>query len=182
MHFYWHMQPRKFARRRHRQSALLSGQNSGRGSSGYSLAAGNIAAMVAEAAHLEAAGETFGIPQSVWASAAVVQEAARSVSAVEELLLYWFTKPAAPNGAGYFVLSSDIVNALTMARQNANAKFGRVMERLGYADKRPYLNGVQQRAWIKSVDGKTTNCTQLVPAQSVNGGAVEMRMRRDVSS
>jgi energy-coupling factor transporter ATP-binding protein EcfA2 len=137
----------------------------------------NIMQLIAEAAHLESAGATFEIPKEVWATAATVQETARSVSAVEELLMRWFTKVTVPGTAGYFVLSSDIVSALTMARQNANAKVGGVMERLGYVHRRPYVNGVQMRAWIKSPSDDIKGCIQLVPAASVAGGPVEMRPR-----
>jgi predicted P-loop ATPase len=137
----------------------------------------NLDQLIGEAAALDAAGETFGIPESVWAAAAVVQETARTVSAVEELVLQWFTKPDTPGGSGYFVLSSDIVAALTMARQNANAKVGATMKRLGYVHDRPYINGVQTRAWIKSHEGSVAGCVQLVPAQNITGGRVEMRVR-----
>jgi hypothetical protein len=135
----------------------------------------NIEQLFAEAATLETAGDTFAIPAEVWAAAAVVQETARGLSAVEELLLQWFAKPTAPGSAGLYVLSGDIVSALTMARQNANAKVGSVMKRLGYVHTRPYQNGVQVRAWVKSPDGEITNCVRLIPAQRTPGGVVEMR-------
>jgi predicted P-loop ATPase len=134
----------------------------------------NIRQLIGEAAHLESAGETFAIPREVWGVAAGIQERARSVSAVEELLLAWFDRP---NGQGCYVLSIDVVAALTMARQNANAKVGRVMERLGYVHRRPYINGTQQRAWIKSTDGEIANCVRLVPTQAPGSGVVEMRLR-----
>jgi hypothetical protein len=135
----------------------------------------NIEQLIAEAATLETAGDTFAIPAAVWGAAAVVQETARGLSAVEELLLQWFAKPTAPGSAGLYVLSGDIVSALTMARQNANAKVGSVMKRLGYVHTRPYQNGVQVRAWVKSPDGEITNCVRLIPAQRTPGGVVEMR-------
>jgi len=135
----------------------------------------NIAQLIAEAAHLEAAGETFGIPREVWGTAAAVQESARTISAVEELLTQWFTKPIPAGCAGLYVLSSDIVGALTIARQNANAKIGNVMQRLGFVHRRLYIGGVQQRAWIKSTDGDVDGCIRLAPAQTASG-FVEMRL------
>ncbi len=139
----------------------------------------NIEQLIGEAATLESGGESFSIPQSVWAEAAALQETARSVSAVEEMLLQWFSKAVLAGTTGYFVLSSDIVSALTMARQNANAKVGGVMQRLGFVHARPYFGGVQVRAWIKAPNKDLAGCVQLVPAQSITGGAVEMRSRRN---
>lgn len=137
----------------------------------------NIRQLIAEAAHFESKGDTFAIPREVWAVAAAVQEQARTVGAIEELLLRWFNKVQAAGLEGYYVLSSDIVAALTMARQNANAKVGGVMSRLGYVQRRPYINGTQGRAWIMSATGEIDGCAQLVPWQSTNGGPVEMRPR-----
>jgi reverse gyrase len=134
----------------------------------------NIDQLIAEAAHLESNGDTFAIPREVWGDAALHQEAARTVSAVEDLIAAWFDRSVVTGSSGYYVLSSDVGSALTMARQPANAKVGNTMKRLGYVMARPYINGAQSRVWLKSVSGDISGCMRLAPHQPI-GKPVEFR-------
>jgi predicted P-loop ATPase len=132
--------------------------------------------LIGEAAALHSGGETFGIPRETWGDASDRQESARSVSPVEELILKWFDRPVV-SGAGYFVTSADIIEALTLARQGAHARFSDFMRRLGYRSENvvvPEL-GKKTRLWVKSATGGIIDCVRLVPAQ--RGASVDMVMR-----
>src|SRR5262249_32963050 len=92
----------------------------------------NVDQLVAEAAHLEAKGESFAIPRDLWPDARAHQEDARAVSAVEELFKAWLdiAFPAEWKVEGVYITSKSLIDALTMARQRSVIS-APVLEKLG---------------------------------------------------
>lgn len=137
----------------------------------------NIAQIVGEAATIHTRGESFAIPREVWDAAKKRQEAARDVSAVEELILKWFDRPTV-GGAGLWVASTDIGHALKLSGQSGNAKYGVHLKKLGYRDENvvvPEL-GKRTRLWIRSPGG-LDGCVRLLPVQRQPNAPVDMQMQ-----
>jgi predicted P-loop ATPase len=138
----------------------------------------NVDQLIAEAAHLEAQGETFGIPPELWGDAAERQEGARAWSPAEELLAKWLGTPTPAGFAGTFITAAGLAETLAMARQSTHGKaYGPALERLGYAHKRPYIAGRQTRAWVRPASDNVSGYVELLPWQSIAGGPIEMRPR-----
>lgn len=112
---------------------------------------GNIDQLIAEAAAYEAEGETFGIPEAVWSTAAEHQEAARKPSAAEEIVTAWFNRTT-PQGTRTYILSSELAEAMTQARLSANVNLTAAFAALGYEQRRPYVNGQRVRVWVTQSD------------------------------
>jgi hypothetical protein len=138
----------------------------------------NVEQIVGEAAALHTRGESFAIPREVWTAAAKRQEAARSVSPVEELIREWFDRPTV-TGAGLWVRSTDIGHALKLSGQSMNAKYGSIMKKLGYRDESIVVRelGKRTRLWVRSDSKDIDGCIRLMPVQRQVGMPVEMQMR-----
>jgi energy-coupling factor transporter ATP-binding protein EcfA2 len=121
--------------------------------------------IVAEAAHLEAAGETFAIPSEVWAAAAEIQEEARAQQDHEVLLDDWFGR----DQGSTFITAADLTRLVraTVGRVSAQA-IGSVMRRLGFVSATPRIGGQPTRAWCR---GEGTGARQYVVRQDTNGFA-----------
>lgn len=130
----------------------------------------NVEQLIGEAAARETAGESFAIPEEVWALTTAQQEAARNLSPVEEAITEWFDRPE----PALYVLAADIRRALDMSGLHATARYGVFMENLGWRSMQAPNRG-RDRIWIKGA--AFTECISLEPAQSQANGRVEMRMR-----
>jgi predicted P-loop ATPase len=127
--------------------------------------------LIGEATALEAAGASFDIPRPVWELAAQYQEAARSLSPIEELCHAWFDRPGP-----VYILSEDVARALKMAGQSG--RYASFMRRLGWRPAipiLPHLGGRKVRVWIKHDSDRVTECVWLQPTQTTPNARVEMR-------
>jgi hypothetical protein len=129
----------------------------------------NVEQLIGEAAARETAGESFAIPEEVWAITTVQQEDARNLSPVEEAINEWFDRPE----PALYVLSADIRRALDMSGLHATARYGVFMEKLGWHHAQAPNRG-RDRVWMKGVS--FPDCICLEPAQMQANGRVEMRM------
>jgi predicted P-loop ATPase len=131
----------------------------------------NIEQLIGEAAARETAGESFAIPEEMWALTTAQQEAARNLSPVEESIIEWFDRPE----AALYVLAADIRRALDMAGLHATARYGVFMENLGWRYTQAPTRS-RDRIWMKGIT--FPECICLEPAQLQMNGRVEMRMSR----
>jgi hypothetical protein len=127
----------------------------------------NIDQLIAEAAHLEAKGETFAIPPELWGMAAERQEAARAVPAIETQLEAWFSN--LPNDS--FIASDNLNYGLTTSKFNPNDKIiPVVLRRLRFERDRLRLITGEDKAsiWVKSSTGKYhPQCTRYELYQNI---------------
>ena len=134
----------------------------------------NVEQLIGEAAVRYAAGEQFAIPRSVWEEAARHQEAARTKSAVEELIYQWFDLPATAN---VFITSGDLLHALKLAGQSAH--YGRFMEKLGYRSRPEFVasEGKKARVWYRGNAHRIDETfARMRPRQTSPANPVEMVM------
>jgi hypothetical protein len=110
----------------------------------------NVGQLVGEAASLEAAGQVFDIPRSVWAAAFEHQEAARSESDMETRLGDWFA-PTSATGTTAYIVAADLAELAALAGwRGNNAARGAAMKALGFrCDLRPVINGKRTRVWLR---------------------------------
>jgi predicted P-loop ATPase len=130
--------------------------------------------LIGEAAHREAAGETFGIPRELWPEATRQQEAARQMSPVEELCYEWFDRPP----GSYFATASDIGRALKMCGHKG--RYSAFMDKLGYRYENLEIpfDGRKCRIWIRHTSNRLEDCVRLEPMQRDINSPVEMRGRQ----
>lgn len=111
----------------------------------------NIEQLVAEAAHLEAAGADFSIPRSVWGEAAVHQEAARAVSDIETMLHGYFEETV-HTGTAYVTLH-DLAELCEIAGwKRMESLRNAIMRKMGFREMVPYLGGEKCRVWYRGPD------------------------------
>ena len=111
----------------------------------------NMAQIVAEAAALEAGGETFDLPEAVWDVAAEHQEAARSISDAELRLTDWLA-PTDMQGEVSFVMASDLAELMAIAgyRNSSTTGRGTIMKRLGFEQQLiPIAGKRRMQAWVR---------------------------------
>jgi predicted P-loop ATPase len=106
--------------------------------------------LLGEAAAREAAGETFRIPQALWAVAAEHQEAARDKDDAEEQIEEWFGK--SEQTANAYVTASDVGTLSKLAgwRVSKEAR-SRAMKKLQFREARYYVGGKRSRMWVRGV-------------------------------
>lgn len=132
----------------------------------------NIEQLIGEAAARDTRGEQFAVPEETFAITTAQQEAARGMTAVEEAIHDWFDREGA-----LYCLAGDVGRALKMAGFPAQTRYGVFMEKLGWRDYSPVIEGKKTRIWIKNGTGLTGSIC-LEPAQAHVNGRVEMRMRQ----
>jgi predicted P-loop ATPase len=105
----------------------------------------DVAQLVGEAAALESKGDTFDLPREVWAIAAQYQDNARTESDIETKLTDWFG-----GDVSAFITVSDLVTLQSaMGRKNAGAQVHPVLERLGFRQDSPRIDGKKARVWVR---------------------------------
>lgn len=109
----------------------------------------NVEQIIAEAAHYEGLGETFGIPRDVWADADVRQEAVRDLTPEEEAVFSWFGETE-KNRECRWMWASDLADAFRHQRMNPKAKIGRTMKSMGYESDRRTVGSRRDRCWFRS--------------------------------
>lgn len=125
----------------------------------------NVDQLIGEAARRHGAGEQFGVPKDFRIVTGEAQEAARSMTAVEEAIHDWFDRP---EGA-FHVLAGDIGRALKMMGLLAQSRYGVYLEKIGWRHHSPMINGRKVRVWTKG-DWEEARKTCLEPIQrTVNG-------------
>jgi predicted P-loop ATPase len=134
----------------------------------------NVDQLIAEAAALEARGETFAIPPEVWAPAKVRQEDARAVSAVETQLEAWF----ASWGDDVFITKESLEYGLTAAKFNPNDKLiPIVLRKLRFERDRVSFEKEKISIWVRTQNKKWhPGCTRLAVYQRIGGGPVKMEL------
>jgi predicted P-loop ATPase len=132
----------------------------------------NVEQIIGEAAAREAAGESFAIPKEVYAETKRHQEAARSMTPVEELCYEWFDRPP----GSYYITASDITRALKMAGHFA--RYSGFMDKMGWRAENLVIptDGRKCRVWVRHPNNKLQECVRLAPAQPQVNGPIEMRM------
>lgn len=110
----------------------------------------NVHQILAEAAQYEMAGETFGIPRSVWAVAGTHQEAARSRTVEEDAIVSWFGTETEKTTGCRWLWASDLSAAFRHQRMNPKAKIGHVMKEMGYDSDRRTIGGRRDRVWFRN--------------------------------
>lgn len=130
----------------------------------------NVEQLIAEAAVRDENGESLSIPKEIWALTTAAQEAARTMSPVEETCYNWFDRDGS-----YYILSSDLMNAFRMSGLGANVRISAFMDKMGW--RKAQVGPHRDRVWIKHTNNNTDDCMQLVPAQQTANGRVEMRVR-----
>lgn len=132
----------------------------------------NVEQIIGECAAREAAGESFAIPREIYAETNRHQEAARSMTPVEELCYEWFDRPP----GSYFVTASDITRAFKMAGHFA--RYSGFMDKLGWRSENLIIpgDGRKCRVWVRHPNNKLQECVRLSPAQPQVNGPIEMRM------
>jgi hypothetical protein len=141
------------------------------GSSNLDWLRANIDQIIGEAARRHAQGESFAIPEELWALTRAAQESARAMTAVEEAIYDWFDRP---EGA-FYIVAGDIGRALKMAGLPAQSRYGVFMEKLGWHFAQ--VGRDRTRVWIKHTSNNIGECLSLEPSQSTANGRVEMRVR-----
>jgi hypothetical protein len=133
----------------------------------------DIGQLIGEAAALEAAGADFAIPRDVWALAAAYQDAARAVSAVEELCQEWFDRPVTTYG--FYITATDVHRALRMAGQNG--RYSTFLKKNGWRNENLVVPGTGRKArvWVRHTSDRLVECARLLPTQGQVNGPVEMR-------
>lgn len=137
----------------------------------------NIEQIVAEAATLEAQGETFQIPREVWGEASKHQEAARSVNDVELRLSAWFEETPFTKTA--FVSTNDLMNLCdSMGWKNMHTFRNSIMRRLGFHEVKPWVQGIRTVGWMRG-EGNASQATRYLvsvvdgrPRVTIRAGAV----------
>jgi predicted P-loop ATPase len=106
--------------------------------------------LIAEAAVREAAGETFRIPQSLWAVAAEHQEAARDKDDAEMQIEEWFGETE--HTAHAYITAGDLstLSRLASWRVSKEAR-SRAMKKLGFRDMRVHVEGKRSRIWARGI-------------------------------
>lgn len=134
----------------------------------------NIEQLIGEAAVREARGETFGIPREVWSVANRHQEAARSMTPIEEVCYEWFDRPP---GTSYFITAGDLNHALKMAGHKG--RYSSFMDKMGWRSENLILpgDGRKCRVWMRHDNDRLVECVRLVPVQTLPNKPVEMRMQ-----
>lgn len=123
----------------------------------------NIEQLIAEAATLETAGDTFAIPAAVWSAAAAIQEEARNRPDFEILLESWFGGIVNPA----FITSADLARLMQAAiGRVAPQAVGAVMRKLGFESLTPRIGASTARVWCK---GGIERATQWAPRLGVDG-------------
>jgi predicted P-loop ATPase len=138
----------------------------------------NIWQLIAEAAHLETAGEDFSIPKDVWTEAALHQEAARDVPQHEELLQEWLGDVRIAGCGAHHIRSMDIGRAFDMAGLNSNLirTIGATMRSLGYKrGSRIREQGQRGNRWVKVVGAASVDQLRLEPEHLFTGKPVTWR-------
>lgn len=111
--------------------------------------AANIDQLIGEAATLEAAGETFRLPESVWATATEHQEAARAESDMEIQLIDWFAETDAIGSMSY-ITAKDLSRLSDLARWREGPPARAViMRRMLFRDEIVRVDGKKIRAWVR---------------------------------
>jgi len=128
----------------------------------------NIRQIIAEAATLEAAGETFAMPEEVYEVATQHQEAARAVGDVEEAIGDWFSREG-----NFYILAADVARALRMVGLKVG-RYGSFMKKLGWHSVQH--GPTRTRMWVRG--GKVEECLSMEPSQQQVNGRVEMRIKR----
>lgn len=119
----------------------------------------NIGQLVGEAARLEAAGETFGLPRTVWAIAAEHQESARNETDTEIRFADWFAETPA-TGPLSWILASDLTELCEMANlRGSNGSRGAAMKTFGFRKDLVLFRGKRARVWVR---GQVDNPTDMV--------------------
>ena len=123
-------------------------------------------ALIAEAAHRDAAGETFAVPKEVWDLASQHQEAARASTPMETLIDDWFSTPGQ-----FWVCATDLTEALRHHGIRDN-RIGKACDHAGLDSVRFAFDGVPQaRAWAKADTVVTHPRVRLV----IDGGVVKWK-------
>lgn len=135
----------------------------------------NVEQIMGECATLEAAGESFAIPRSIWDIAGQHQEQARTMSPVEEHCQEWFDRPGS-----FYITATDIGRALKMAGQSQHARYSSFLDKLGYRNENLTVpgDGRKCRVWVRHVNNALDQCVRLLPVQTQINGPVEMRMQQ----
>jgi predicted P-loop ATPase len=136
----------------------------------------NVEQIMGECATREAQGEIFAIPRSVWEAAGKHQEAARAMSATEELCQEWFDRPAAP--WGYYITATDIGRALKMAGQSQHARYASFLDKMEWRNENLIVPGTGRKArvWVRHANNQLDQCAHLEPLQRQVNATVEMRL------
>jgi predicted P-loop ATPase len=121
----------------------------------------NVEQILAEAAHYEAAGHSFGIPAELWATADQHQEAVRDRTPEEDAVQSWFGADVTETSESRWLWASDLSAAFRHQRMNEKAKIGRVMASMGYESDRRTIGGRRDRCWFKN--GTTVTGRQWLP-------------------
>jgi hypothetical protein len=123
----------------------------------------NIKQLIGEAAALESAGESFGIPRDVWAAASALQEGARARPDFELMLEDWFAK----DQGDAFVTAADLTRLVrSSVGRVAPQAVGAAMRRLGFESITPRVAGTTAKAWCR---GGMAGARQYVPRHSAEG-------------
>jgi predicted P-loop ATPase len=111
----------------------------------------NVRQLIGEAAHREAAGETFDLPREIWSIAADHQEAARSSSDMETMFKEWFA-PTTMTGDVSYITAADLTRLTHMAgwrNGGATALRGQLMRKMGFHAELTLVAGKRVSIWLR---------------------------------
>ena len=132
----------------------------------------NVDQIIGECAARDALGESFFIPRDVWKITSLHQEAARTMTPVEEHCQEWFAREGS-----FFITATDIGRALKMAGQSQHARYASFLDKMGWRSENLVVpgDGRKCRVWVLHANNALGQCVRLVPAQAQVNGPVEMR-------
>jgi predicted P-loop ATPase len=129
--------------------------------------------ILGEAAARETTGETFRVPESLWAKAGEHQEAAREKSDMELQLQDWFAET--PTTMLAYITAGDLTEVATLARWSRNNNVrSETLKKLGFREVIPEINGKRTRVWVRGpaslrpVDIQNT-CVRYMVGSNGNG-------------
>lgn len=111
----------------------------------------HLAQLIGEAAVLEAAGDDFTLPKSIWGIAAEHQDAARSESDIETRFNDWFA-PTDMSGPLTWITASDLVELIGLAgwrSGTSNNVRGAIMKSMGFKYENIKLGGKRAKIWVR---------------------------------
>lgn len=120
----------------------------------------NIEQIIAEAAHLEAAGADFSIPRDIWTIATAHQESARSVSDMEMRMEAWFGETT--HTATAYILVEDLAELFDMIGwRRMESLRNAVLKKLRFNEIRLSVGGQRKRAWYRGPEALPKNIERM---------------------
>jgi predicted P-loop ATPase len=108
----------------------------------------NINQLIGEAAHLEAAGHDFLVPDNVLAEATRHQEAARLESDMELQLAEWLAEPELMPLT--YITPGELGELAEAAKwRDSNQRRNTAMKRIGFRYEQAYVGGRKTRIWVR---------------------------------